>query len=166
MGSNHLLQTKFLLTFSLTVLLLLNFSLAGDSWENFVVSISNSAEFMCDTARNRIQKVNELESRVADLKSSHYYKSNSSTYDLYISSYSRMIVDYRKKCRMYKNRCEIRRNLLDACFRYQPSTDADSREAQMCYKDHISCDQEAYYSGTLTAACSLMRKVDSSTNCG
>jgi hypothetical protein len=166
MGSNHLLQIKFLLTLSLTVLLLSDFSLAGDSWDSFVVSISDFAEGMCDIARNRIQKINELESRISNLQSSSYYKSNYSTYDLYIKSYSRMIVDYRKQCHMHKNRCEIRRNLLDACFRYRPSTEADSREAKKCYEDHLSCDREAYYSGTLSTACSLQRKVDYTTNCG
>jgi hypothetical protein len=166
MGSNHLLQTKFLLTVSLTVLLLSNFSLAEDSWQSFVVSISDSAEGMCDSARDRIQKINELESRVAGLKSSPYYKSNYSTYDLYITSYSRIIVDYRKDCRIYKTRCEIRRKILDACFRYRPSSDSDSQKAEQCYNEHMSCDRTAYYQGTLTASCSLKRKVDFSTNCG
>jgi hypothetical protein len=166
MGSNHLLRNKFLLTVSLTLLLLSNFSLAGDSWESFVVSISDSAEGMCDSARNRIQKINELESRVAGLKSSPYYKSNYSTYHLYITSYSRMIDYSRKECRMYKNRCEIRRKILDACFRYRPSSDFESQKAQQCYNEHMSCDRAAYYRGTLTASCDLKRKVDYATNCG
>lgn len=166
MGSNHLLQIKFLLTISLTVLLLSNSSLAEDSWDSFVVSISDSAEGMCDTARNRIQKINELGSRVADLQSSPYYKSNYSTYDLYIKSYSSMIVDLRKECHVHKNRCEIQRKCLDECFRYRPSTEAESQEAETCYKDHLSCDREAFYSGTLSTACSLKRKVDYTTNCG